>query len=42
MIKGGIKNKKREEKKAPQGAEGYAKIRRGMELKREQWEAEEG
>lgn len=35
VIKGGIK-------KAMQGAHGHAKIRRGMELKREQWEAAEG
>lgn len=29
-------------KKPEQGAQGHAKIRRGMELKREQWEAAEG
>lgn len=38
-MKGGIKRDKRKQRKAMRG---HTKIRRGNELKRKQWEAEEG
>lgn len=42
MIKGWTKKAKREERKETQWAQGHTKIRGGMELKREQWEARQG